>query len=263
MEGYFFLNSDNAVTDLPPPWEDKDRVPSLVTQAVKSLAGELYQRIYAGQYSFGTRLPSERQLVDEFGVSRNTIRQALDLLENHEIVSRRHRSGCFVVYRVPEEKAPASVSDVIEANFADIAEITSPLELNVVRSIVEPEIIRLAVLNMSTRDILELKKILARLEGIKTNASEFALWDERFHLELAKGTHNPLLIAVYQLVNHVRRNAQWARNVEKTLSPNRIKEYQKKHRSVCEAIEARDMESAVEFIRLHMTELQRDLMTSP
>lgn len=47
------------------------------------------------------------------------------------------------------------------------------------RSIIEPEIIRLAVLNMSTRDILEMKKILAKLESIKTNASDFALWDER------------------------------------------------------------------------------------
>lgn len=262
MEGQFFLNMDNAATDLSPPWEEKGRVPSLVTQTVKSLAGELYQRIYSGQYSFGTRLPSERKLVNELGVSRNTIRQALDLLESHEIISRRRRSGCFVVYRVPENTADATVTNVLAENFADIAEITSPLELNVVRSIIEPEIIRLAVLNMSTRDILEMKKILAKLESIKTNASDFALWDERFHLELSKGTHNPLLIAVYQLVNHVRRNAQWSRNVERTLSPKRIKEFQEKHRSICESIEARDMESAVEFIRLHMTELQRDLMTT-
>lgn len=109
MEGHFFLNMDNAAADLSPPWEEKGRVPSLVTQTVKSLAGELYQRIYSGQYSFGTRLPSERKLVNEFGVSRNTIRQALDLLESHEIISRRIRSGCFVVYRVPETpSAPRS-----------------------------------------------------------------------------------------------------------------------------------------------------------
>ncbi len=246
------------------PWEDGDPTPYLVTQAVRSLSGEIYRRVLTGQYAFSTRLPSERHLAEELDVSRNTIRQALDLLERHEVISRRQRSGCFVIYRVPGNKASTAVdaSAIGGLDLASIVDITSPLELNVVRSIVEPEIIRLAVLNMSTRDIMELKKILAELESIKTNASEFARSDERFHLELAKGTHNPLLVAIYELINRVRRDAQWAQNVQKHLSPNRIKQYQKKHRSICEAIEARDMESAVEFIKLHMTQLQRDLTNS-
>lgn len=258
------MRTNEPTADFSLPWEDGDPTPYLVTRGVRNLSGEIYRRVTTGQYAYSTRLPSERHLAEEFGVSRNTVRQALDLLEAHEIISRRQRSGCFVIYRVPGEKPAVKVdaSAASALDLANIVDITSPLELNVVRSIVEPEIIRLAVLNMSTRDIVELKKILTELESIKTNASEFARWDERFHLELAKGTHNPLLVAIYELINRVRRDAQWAQNVQKQLSPNRIKQYQKKHRSICEAIEARDMESAVEFIKLHMTQLQRDLTNS-
>lgn len=258
------MKTDESTTEITLPWEQADPTPYLVTQAVRSLSGEIYRRILTGQYAFSTRLPSERHLAEELGVSRNTVRQTLDLLERHEIISRRRRSGCFVIYRAPSQKPAADVVASNSSGFdlANIVDITSPLELNVVRSIVEPEIIRLAVLNMSTRDIMELKKVLAELESIKTNAYEFARWDERFHLELAKGTHNPLLVAIYEVINRVRRGAQWAQNVQKQLSPNRIKQYQKKHRSICEAIEARDMESAVEFIKLHMTQLQRDLMNA-
>ena len=89
---------------------------------------------------------------------------------------------------------------------------------------------------------------------------DFSKWDLQFHLEIARGTRNPLLIGVYELIDHVRRHAHWARNREKTLSPKRIREYQSKHRSIYDAIEALDIESAVEFSKLHMTEVQRDLM---
>lgn len=246
----------------PPPWEEGDLAQRPVTKAVKALATELFNQVCADHYSFGTRLPSERHLAEEYGVSRNTVRQALDLLEDYEIISRRAGSGSFVSFRPSEKEARETGASFVEGflGLDEIAEITSPLELNVVRTILEPEIIRLAVINMSARDIERLRGILTKLESITTSAAEFAHWDELFHLELAKGTHNPLLIAMYTLINHVRRQAHWAANKEKTLSPNRIRDYQKMHRSMYEAVEARDIESAVEFVKLHVTDVQKDLV---
>ena len=163
----------------------------------------------------------------------------------------------------PDEFAQPSPGDRVgdmARKHLEIAEMTSPLELNVVRSIVEPEIARLALINMSARDVAQMKECLTALESVKTSADEFSEWDLRFHLAMAQGTHNPLLIGIYELIDHVRRHAHWARTKEKVLSPNRIREYQAKHRSLYEAIEARDIEAAVEFSKLHMTEVQRDLM---
>lgn len=255
-----------------PPWERKGSITHPVTKSVKALANTLFQRIVTDSYSYGTRLPAERHLAEEFAVSRNTVRQSLDLLEAHEVISRRAGSGSFVTHSEAAAAAPAptaaepaavpSNSEMAElsARLLEIAELTSPLELNVVRSIVEPEMVRLAVMNMSARDIAKLKECLIGLESVTTSPADFSHWDLAYHLQIAKGTHNPLLIGVYELIDHVRRHAHWARNKEMTLSPNRIQEYKAKHRSIYEAIEARDIESAVEYSKLHMTEVQRDLL---
>lgn len=247
-----------------PPWERKDSIAQPVTKTVKALADRIFEGIVSKHFPFGTRLPAERHLAEDYAVSRSTVRQALDLLESHDVIARRAGSGSFVTYRVeaidPAEEAATSEAAALAPKLWEIAEITSPLELNVVRSIVEPEMVRLAVINMSARDIARLKESLTGLEGVRTSAEEFSHWDLEFHLQIARGTHNPLLIGVYEMIDHVRRHAHWARNKEKTLSPQRIRDYQAKHRSIYEAIEARDIEGAVEYSKLHMTEVQRDLM---
>ena len=247
-----------------PPWEKNGAVTHPVTKSVKNLAGQLFSGIAADSASYGTRLPAERSLAAEHGVSRNTVRQALDLLEFHGVIARRPGSGSFVTFRQDNVEAVVSTGDGLLPDLAsrllEISEITSPLELNVVRSIVEPEMVRLAVINMTARDTARLKDCVAALSAIKTDVEEFSKWDLEFHMQIARGTHNPLLIGVYELIDHVRKHAHWGRNKEKTLSPNRIRDYQAKHRSIYEAIESRDIESAVEYSKLHMTEVQRDLM---
>ena len=255
------LSTVNIVT-LTPPWEKEGALATPVTKSVKKLANQLFEQILADSYSYGTRLPAERQLAQDFAVSRSVVRQALDLMESHAVISRRAGSGSFVIYRAKpaDAKDRAGAGPDLAGRLGEIAEITSPLELNVVRSIVEPEMVRLAVINMSVRDIAALKECLAGLASVTTSAEDFARWDLAFHLAIARGTHNPLLLGVYELIDHVRRHAHWARTNEKTLSPSRIRDYQAKHRSIVEAIEARDIESAVAFTRLHMTEVQRDLM---
>lgn len=254
----------NSVTtiDSTPPWEYGDLSRRPVTRMVKALANEIFQRICSETYSYGTRLPSERELSEEFNVSRNTVRRALDLLKDYEIVAGRPGSGSVVAYRPDANREATTRSSEVESlsDLEEIAELTSPLELNVVRTIIEPEMVRLAVINMSARDIAKLRDILSQMDKVTTNASEFAQLDEQFHMQLSRGTRNPLLIAIYHMINRVRNDAQWVTTKEKTYSPQRIKEYKQQHRSIFEAIQARDIESAVELIKLHMTELQRDLV---
>jgi len=241
-----------------PPWETGEQRQQLVTQAVKTLANELFERVATSVYSYGTRLPAERHIAEEFNYSRNTVRQALDLLENHNVISRRPGSGSFVIFRIPQTAVKIEINDALCDE--NLAEITSPLELNVARSIFEPEIVRLATINMTARDLSDLKTTLENLEKVTTNVKDFAHWDEKFHMAIATGTHNQLLIAISKLIGHVRRHAHWSVSKDFALSPNRIRVYQKTHRSIYEALVARDIEAVVEFTKLHMTEVQRDLM---
>ena len=227
-----------------------------VSRTVRTVAENLLNRVRAGEFPLGSRLPSERHLSNEFGVARNTVREALDVLEECWIIRRRPGSGSFVTYE-GQDDAPALDAAAILTD--EVSASTSPLELQVVRGIVEPEIARLAVINAAPRDIDQLRQILERMEEIQTDPEAFARAEEEFHLRLVQATDNPLLKAVYELVIEVRRHSHWAAHRRRALSPMRIQEYQRRHRSLFEAVELRDIESAVEYAKLHLIDEQRAL----
>lgn len=228
------------------------------SEAVRDVAGAIHSRILGGQYGFGSRLPPERKIGDEFNVSRTIVRKAYELLQAHNLVSQQRGRSRYVIFRDPAQAGTDGAGPAGE-DHVDLGETTSPLELNVVRSIVEPEIARLAIINMSARDIANLRAIVDKMSAVTTSATDFARWDEQFHMALAEGARNTLLTAIYRLINDVRRHAHWNATREKTLSPNRIRDYQKLYRSICTSLEERDIENAVEFVKLVMVEAQRDL----
>ncbi len=226
-------------------------------EPARSIAEQLFERIQAKAYGTGARLPAERLLAEEFGVTRSAVRDALDLLVRGKVVARRAGAGNFIVYR--PDAMPAA--EPIAANDqGSVAEQTSLLELQVVRGIVEPEIVRLAVIHMKPRDIERLRRILARMEPVETDAEEFARAEEDFLLQIAHGTGNPLLIAIYEQIAAVRREPHWIAHKRKALSPRRIRTTKSRHRSMFEAIERRDLETAVEYVKLQLVDEQRALM---
>jgi len=244
----------------PAPWDTDETAHPFVTLQVKEIAGELFSRMVAGTYAFGTRIPAERELAAEFNESRATIRQVLDFLETYGLVARRAGSGTFVTYRKPAKGQAHEPRDAGTFNIGAIAESTSPFEMNVAESILAPEMVRLATIYMSTRNLTELGAIMAALDTIVTESAEFARLENEFMMAVAKGTHNSLIVAMYRILHEVRRRTQQAGGMTRTLTPAKIRESQLRLRSLYGALERRDVESAVEFIRLHIASSQDDMI---
>lgn len=245
-----------------PPWELDDKIRKPVTSKTREFADSLFQEITDGVHRFGTRLPAERALCEQSGLSRNTVRQALEFLDEYGIIKRHAGSGSVVCYRAAETHIapePQIEPEIATLDLGDIGEITSPLELGVVRSIIEPEIARLAVLSMTSRDIQVLNRIQQKIEQVTIDGEKFSELDDALRMQIAKGTHNPLLIAIYTMVNHVNRTADWATQRRKALTPGRIKEYRLQNRSLCEAISNREIEATVEYLKLSLAEFHHDL----
>ena len=218
--------------------------------AVKGAAGiaaYLRRAILDGVYLYGERLPAERQLAESLSSSRATVRAAMRVLEQDNLVTRRVGSGTFVSHgSVPVED--------------DVAEITSPLELIEVRLAVEPHMMRLATLNATARAIERMADVLARLEASGADANLFSQWDQQFHQALADATRNPLMVSIYRQINHVRGHAQWNDSKDKILTAERIKAYNRQHRALYHALRSRDAEVAVRVIAKHLRDAQRDLL---
>ena len=239
------------------PWKEDTRSPPLSGLA-RDLADEIFARIASQQYPFGTRLPAERDVAKNFAVSRETVRNALSLLERHAVIERRPGSGSVVRYRPP--KPPSDQDGHLALNINELTETTSPLEYCVVRSIVEPELIRLAVLNMTSRDIERMGDIQQGFGGIVSDGEAFAKLDDELRLHLASGARNPLLLAIFSLAIRVGGSADWAVKQRRSLSPGRIRERAARNRALCTAISSRNIEAAVEQTRLALADFHQELM---
>ncbi len=260
------MNMDSAIPALP-PWELDDNVKKPVAPRSRELAAALFFEIAAGQHRFGTRLPAERALCEEYQVSRNTVRQGLSLLEQHGVIKRLPGSGSVVCYRAEKPaqasepaREPAPEPSVSTLDLTEIGEITSPLELGVVRSIIEPEIARLAVLSMTSRDIQKMNQIQSEIERVTIDGARLCQLEAQLRMQIARGTHNPLLVVIYQMVNHVNQTADWAAQRQKAMTPGRIAEYRLQNKSLCEAISNREIEATVENLKLSLAEFHQDLM---
>lgn len=257
------MNIIQPTTDLDAPWfNDLSRHP-LITPAAKEIATRVFERIASGAYPFGTRIPAERDLAIEFKDTRATIRQALEFLATYDIVARRAGSGTFVSYRKPASKPAVqaeTATQPVTATIHHLAETASPFAMSVAESILEPEMVRLATLYMSTRDLTELGTQLAALETIVTEADRFASLEDDFMMMIARGTHNTLIAAMYEILHEVRRQPQWAASRRQMLTPSKIRSGQMLLRSLHDAISRRDVETAVELIKLHVASTHEDMI---
>ncbi|MCH8177211.1 MAG: FadR family transcriptional regulator [Proteobacteria bacterium] len=231
----------------PEPGSIKKKVPGRVGATTSNVASQLRCRILEGHYVHEERLPAERNLAEEFNVSRGTIRSALQILEDQHLITRHVGSGTYVSHQEL-------------TNQQEISSITSPLEMIGVRIALEPEIVRLAIANASYRDLEELRKALRRCEDCGGDAEKFARADTAFHLTLAHCSRNKLLYWVYGRISEVRRYSQWRKMKAKLLTPERMDYYNSQHRAIYEAIAARDTPEAVKIIKNHLYGVQDDLL---
>ena len=222
-----------------------------VGETVRVVMGTLFARIQSGEYPADSRLPSERALAAELGVSRNTVREALDVLEARKMIRRRQGSGSFVIFQSDQSEAPIPGS---------VGERTSPLDHLIVRSIIEPEMTRLAVMNMTPKQLDKLAQTVARIEAVRTDLNEFIRLEEEFYRLIAKATRNPLLESCYDMTIEVCRQSFRTALMRKHLTPDRIHDYQTRFNSLFNAIATRDLEAAVEIAKLHLVEEQKLFM---
>ena len=239
-------NSASSISDPQPPAAQKADG-NRIGGTTASVAAQLRRAILDGQYAFEERLPAERNLAEEFGVSRGTIRSVLQILEEQHLVTRQLGSGTYVAHREI-------------ANQQEIASITSPIEMVEVRIAIEPQLVRLAIANASARDLDELRDALRECEACEGDSERFARADTAFHMALAHCSRNSLMAWIYERISEVRRHSQWGRMKSKLLTHERIDYYNRQHRALYEAIAARDTTQAVKLIKQHLYGVQDDLL---
>lgn len=159
--------------------------PVTVTRASSSIAAQIRAAIIGGRLSEGQRLPPERELAEQFGVSRVTVRDALRALEAMGLIEVRvgARGGAFVT--VPSGSVVGqTMSDMM------MMQALSPEDIVEARLVVELGTVTLACARATDDDVArmrELSEAAARHIKAKTYTRELS-WD--FHAQLGRMAHN-------------------------------------------------------------------------
>jgi GntR family transcriptional regulator, transcriptional repressor for pyruvate dehydrogenase complex len=204
------------------------------------VARALLDAVFSGQITPGTRMPSERQLAESFGVGRFVVREALKSLGLLGLLEVRQGDGTYV--RSPDSSLLPRVVEwgllVGEQRTSDLVET---------RKHIEPITARLAAERRSDDDITVIR---GHLHGMRDagNTDEFVDADVAFHLSIAEATSNTVLSNMINSISSLLN--VWIRNVIDA-APSREPSYLE-HIPIFEAIEVRDGEAAGEAMRAHM-----------
>ena len=185
----------------------------------------------------GAKLPSERELCEMFAVSRTALREALRRLSARGLIQIKKGSGMFV--------SELKITDAIDSLnlYYDLSFDSNLIpQIIEVRRVFEPEIARMAANNRTDKDLELLQKSITDLEDCDSDNTQMeADIINKFHLNVAKATGNPIVIItmepVYSLLPRMRNLIYANVDGEKDFTI-------KAHRTIFEAIRDKDADMA-------------------
>lgn len=207
-----------------------------------------------GAAEAGTRLPTERVLAEQLGVSRTTVRHGLATLEAQGRISRHVGRGTFL-------REPTALSAFV-APTTDDADAVGPAGLMAVRRTIEPQVLALVVASATSRDFDEMERCLDGGDTAPTR-DEFEAWDFALHHAIVVATHNPLLVRMYEAVESARHGQVWGNLKRRQDSADHRRAYQEDHRAVIAALKAREAELATKAMLAHLDRVASVLFGTP
>ena len=197
-----------------------------------------------------TRLPAERDLSDQLGVSRADLRKALATLEAEGQLWRHVGKGTFTGSRAIEV-----------LSLAEIDRETNPAEVMRTRLLIEPIIAREAALNATSRHVEALHRCVQRTHKAGT-WRQYEAADNELHRCIAEATDNRLLLALFDALNAVRRAVVWGMLRSNADRPPQNHHSFAEHDRIIAAIEQRDLDGASRGMYDHLRQVERHLMES-
>ncbi|KAK1184947.1 FCD domain-containing protein [Streptomyces sp. NBS 14/10] len=215
-----------------------------VPKASDVLAAEVRERILSGEFSEGTALPPERQLVEQTGLSRATVREALRILEVERLVRiRPGRGGGAFVHRPGRESLASTVRLVIRGQQIRLE------ALHETREAIEPACAALAARRRGERDLADLDAAHTELVEAGDDVQRFLRANIRWHHAVAKAGDNELLIG---FLSALSESIHAATNLEQFMDA-RIRELTARaHTRINEAIRAGDEAAARRRMSRHV-----------
>lgn len=214
----------------------------------EQIVNQIELRIEAGALRVGDQLPSERELAEQFGVSRTAVREAVKALRQKGLLEIRPGRGTFITN---------GTSDTVRNSLGMLMKIgitKGSGDLVEVREILEPEIAALAATRMTDECISAMQEAVNIMDTALDNVDVFVEADLDFHLALAEGTQNliiPILMdSIIDLLREQRKRTG--------LTNGGLQRGQIHHKKILDAVTRRDAQAARQAMQDHLKQVRED-----
>ncbi len=211
---------------------------------------QLKEQIFNNEWRSGEKIPSENDLAVSFGVSRITVRQALQKLMALGLIETRLGEGSFIKEAVPG----INMNPLIPMAYLNENPLMELLEY---RKVLEGNVAELATQKASEEELAKLEEAYLLMEQVKDDLQMFSKMDLNFHLLLANMTKNSLIIQTFHIFNDVLNRA-FTQIVSKRGNSAGI--YY--HQLLLEAVKSRNSREAKRIMDEHMQDLYNSFQTN-
>lgn len=207
----------------------------------QQIADRMTTAIKRGVYRRSQRMPSERDLAEQYSVSRPTIREAIIALELSGLVEVRQGSGVYVTNWTKDNTAT-------EARLIPELDIGA-FELTEARRLIEGEAAALAATTIKDDELKKLNQLYDIISNKNSPSEEVDRVDRAFHISIAQATQNSALVNVIEYLWDLRYNSPLCRAI---LSRASVRPVAFEHRTILLALKAHDPKAARDAMRAHL-----------
>ena len=204
--------------------------------------------ILAGTLKPGEQLPSENSLASQMSVGRSTIREALKVLIHLGFIETKNKAR-IVSHQIGGYLDPQAIVE----RFKDHRNVIEMIE---VRKIIEPDIAELAASRSEKDDIELIQKDVDAMQSATMSPKVFAKYDHHFHLHLAQGCKNQILIEIIQKIQEMLKETQGLiLSQSKDIAPRSMAF----HLQIVDAVKASQPKQAKELMRKHILDIEAEM----
>ena len=198
------------------------------------------------KYKPGDKLPNENDLATELGVSRTTLREAIQYLSTQGVLEIRRGKGTYVADNsTAKEEFGFDELNVMHIKIKDLYEL---------RMMFEPDMAYYATQRATEEEIAEILRLGEQLEEVSKTNQEAPVLNEQFHIAIARASHNEFGVNLMEIINEALIQAFEESRISQILYTDVVDD----HRMIMNYLRLRDAEGVREAMRLHMKHSMND-----
>ncbi len=220
-----------------------------VSRASQDIVQQIKESIFAGKLAPGDRLPSEKELVEQFGLSRITVRDALRVLESQGLIAIKVGAGGGAFVANPSSKPLSNMlSDMLRLQGGATRELVEA------RHVIETSIVTFAAQRAIAEDLEAMRRAIVAARAARAAGDpRFTPHSVDFHIALAKAAKNQVLLFT---VNSLQ--TFFHETLDRLLPDDRMAQRAiEDHQKLLNAIAAHDVEQANQVMREHLAYFEK------